>query len=214
MMAPLKQLIPTALKNRAREFYWHLKSDPAAVDYIFIHINKNGGTSIERAIRLPQRHLTVQEMKPEISEARWQKAFKFTIVRNPWGRIVSLFHYRLRNNQTGLEEAELTFEDWLKRTLVEQDPQYYDKPKMFLPQVDWLVDANGQIEMDFIGRFEQLSEDFDYIAKQLKTTAKLPHVNASKHRHYSTYYTDETAAIVRDWYAKDIAEFGYEFERP
>ena len=213
MMAQLKQLIPVALKDRAREFYWHLKSDPASVDYIFVHINKNGGTSIERAIRLPQRHRTVQELKTEISEDRWQKAFKFTIVRNPWGRVVSLYHYRMRNNQTGLGEENVSFENWLKRTLVEQDPQYYDKPKMFLPQVDWLVNENDQIDVDFIGRFERLNEDFDVIAQRIGTKAKLPHVNASKHKHYSAYYSDEAVEIVRNWYTKDIAEFGYQFEQ-
>ena len=41
----------------------------------------------------------------------------------------------------------------------------------------------------------------------------VPRVNVSRHRHYSTYYSDELAELVRQRYARDVAAFGYAFER-
>lgn len=212
MKTAFKQWIPTAWKDQAREWYWHLRSDPAKIDYLFIHINKNGGTSIERAIRLPQHHLTARELQAEVGSDRWETAFKFTIVRNPWSRMVSLYHYRMRQGTAGLADQAIAFPDWVEATLSQQDPVYYNNTKMFLPQVDWLQNADGVIDIDFIGRFERLNADFTEIARQLGSRATLPHMNASQHRHYSSYYTPAATELVRTWFAADIEAFGYEFE--
>lgn len=213
MVATFKQLIPTRWKDQAREWYWYLRSDPAKIDYLFIHINKNGGTSIERAIRLPQRHLTARELQAEVGRDRWDNAFKFSIVRNPWSRVVSLYHYRVKQGTAGLGEQVIPFDTWVIETLERKNPAYYNNAKMFLPQVEWLKSAEGTIDMDFIGQFERLETDFMELAKSLGTRARLPHMNASKHRHYSTYYSDRTLDLVGNWFAADVAEFGYQFER-
>ena len=72
--------------------------------------------------------------------------------------------------------------------------------------------VNGKVELDFIGRFENLENDYKYICQKIGLTTKLPHVRASKHKHYTEYYDDETREIIADRYAKDIEYFGYKFE--
>jgi hypothetical protein len=57
--------------------------------YVFIHINKTGGSSIEMALKLRAEHLTVQEKIKEIGVRRWQEKLSFTVVRNPWDKVVS-----------------------------------------------------------------------------------------------------------------------------
>ena len=82
---------------------------------------------------------------------------------------------------------------------------------MFAPQLEWLVSQNGEIELDFIGRFENIRSDFERLTNILGVNAELPHLNATTTEHYRYYYNDETREIVRKWFAKDIEFFGYEF---
>lgn len=182
-------------------------------DYIFIHINKNGGTSISQALRIPQEHYTAFEKRSRVGQRSWNKKITFSVVRNPWDRIVSMYCYRIKTNQTELHRHKLSFEEWLRFTLVDKDPVFYDKPKMFMPQFDWLVDENSDLIVSNLLRFESLSDDFqDFTTKLGLSSIALPHVNKTNRSSYSSYFTSETKDIVENFYLKDINAFGYAFD--
>ncbi|NOR19101.1 MAG: hypothetical protein GQ538_03325 [Xanthomonadales bacterium] len=182
--------------------------------YIFIHINKTAGTSIGKAIGLPVKdHLTASEVIARIGREKWETAFKFTLVRNPWDKVASHYRYRKKKNKTAIAERNISFSDWVKMTYGEnKDDFYYNNPRSFQPQVDWLKDDNGKISLDFIGKFESINRDFNHIKTVIGLDAKLPHLNASNWVAYQSYYDDETRDIVAHWFREDIKTFGYRFE--
>lgn len=181
--------------------------------FVFVHINKTAGTSVGNAIGLANKnHLTVKEIITRIGQAPWDAAYKFTFVRNPWDKTVSLYEYRRKKNKTQIATLGINFEDWVSKTLGdEQDPLFHDNLKSFQPQVEWLKDLHGQISLDYIGKFESLNQDFEAIRKVIGVDTPLPHLNASSRAPYQSYYSEKTRALVSRWFAEDIERFGYRF---
>lgn len=179
--------------------------------FVFIHINKTGGTSVAHALRIPFEHRTALEKRAELGPKRWSRRFKFAFVRNPWDKVVSHYSYRTRTNQMQMGAQPVDFNDWVRLSYGEQRPTYYDKPRMFMPQLRWLCDAHGELLVDFVGRFEQIEHDFHAICQCLGRTASLPHLKPSPREDYRSYYAPDTLAIVAEWFADDIERFGYRF---
>lgn len=180
--------------------------------FVFVHINKTGGSSVALALGLPtQMHATALEMRQHLTREQWDSAFKFAFTRNPWDKVVSHYHYRVLTNQIGLGNRATNFNEWVRRTYGEQDPAFYDAPRFFMPQFGWISDEGGEIIIDFIGRYETLADDFASVCGQLGITRALPHVRKSDHAHYSEYYQDDTREIIGTWFRKDIEMFGYHF---
>jgi len=67
------------------------------------------------------------------------------------------------------------------------------------------------IDVDFIGRYENLQDDFDYVCGQLNIVShKLPHYNKStEHNDWESYYTDELKEIVYNFFKEDFERFDY-----
>lgn len=179
--------------------------------YVFIHINKTGGTSVERALHLRSERKTALEKLGEMGRARFDRAFKFAFVRNPWDKVVSHYHYRVRTNRTGLADEGISFHDWVSRAYGERDPRYHDEPKMFMPQVYWVGDEAGRCIIDFVGRFERLSDDFAEVCRRIGVEAALPRIKTTSHAHYREAYDDETRRIIAERFAADLEAFAYTF---
>ncbi|TDR23858.1 sulfotransferase family 2 domain-containing protein [Marinicella litoralis] len=181
-------------------------------DYIFIHINKTGGSSIEKALNLPFEHLTALEKIQEVGTKKWQEKFTFAFVRNPFDKVCSHYRYRVKTNQTQLKVKPLTFSEWVQLSYGERDPDYYDKPKMFMPQTQWLCDNAGQLLVDEVYQFEKLHTDFAEFCQKLEISdAQLPHLKASQSVDYRAYYDANSKAIIEQRFASDLARFNYQF---
>jgi chondroitin 4-sulfotransferase 11 len=206
----------SSLKNYLSRLL-HIKPSPLRQGrngpYVFIHINKTAGTSIGNAIGLPvKHHQTAREIIAKIGRDKWNTAYKFTLVRNPWDKVVSHYQYRRKRNKTEVATRNVSFSEWVKKTYgTDKDPFFYNNPKAFQPQVEWLKDDQGRIAIDFIGKFESINDDFDQIKSIIGIEAELPHLNASKRAGYQSYYDDETRQIVAQWFHEDIEAFGYNF---
>lgn len=202
--------------------------------FIFIHIPRCAGTSLERALLpLATGAVTIEELSAVERKAHWlpgghgrQHAkltayaketepgqfFKFAIVRNPWARAVSQIEYL----QAKKKRQIFTSDDFRENLRVYCEASHrIHGHDLGACQLDYLVDKSGQVAMDFIGRFESLEEDFKKICQKLgiKKPPALPHIHASSRaKPHQEYYDKKTADWIRRRFAKDIEYFGYEFE--
>jgi len=199
--------------------------------FIFVHVSKAAGSSIYKTLepfanhkdksilnkvlsktgirrnhqtRYFAQHAYISEAQKYIPEQEFNKLFKFGFVRNPYDWIVSMYSFLQqatdhRHNQMILDMTFSEFVDFeIKRNLRHQHL--------------FLCDKQGELVVDFVGRFEQLENNFKTITDRLNLDVRLPHVNASKRKDYRVYYTPEIQDKVAKHWHKDISLFGYEFD--
>lgn len=181
-------------------------------EYMFFSINKVLQTSINRSV-LKDRAIIYKD-NSEVWEAKFNNycdrdiasMFKFTFVRNPWDKTVSFFFYYKRIGDS-IVQGFGSFDEFVCKLLKKggvnldahlemQYPKVYFQDKKFL---------------DYIGRFENASEDWVVVAKTINAPESLPHDNKTRHKHYSDYYSPQSVKVIADIYKKDINAFGYSF---
>jgi hypothetical protein len=187
---------------------------------IFIHIPKCAGVAVKRALfdDLSGGHTKLSTYCRVFEPELFLTYFKFTFIRNPWDRLVSAYHF-LRAGGYGNPDKnwfarELSvytdFNDFVRNWL---RPENMYKHIHFCPQIEFLEDSNHRgVKVDYIGLYENIDSDFDYIAQRLGVSAGLKKGNASSHKSYREYYCDTTREIVHNVYRRDIEQFGYDFE--
>lgn len=207
-LRPFPRLRAVALKGA--RIYWRLR-ERYFQNYLFIHINKTAGRSIETALGCVYEHKTALQKRKEVGSDVWDRKFTFTFVRNPWDRVVSQYEYRHFSNQDHEQGDIPSFNAWVRRVYGKHDSESRSDNLLFRPQADWVTDERGNLMVDFVGRFERLEEDFRHVCDQIGAEASLPHKNKSSRDPYPTYYTEDTANIVARYFAEDIERFRYTF---
>jgi len=187
---------------------------------LFIHIPKCAGTSIAKlldwSVVWGDRHRPLQSYTEEYSEDFLESCFKFTIVRNPWDRMVSWYFYH-KHPQYKVKTKE-AFQSWVKEGM----STHWSLPGKIIGQRDWnnydelsiidFLNNDKNIDLDYIGKVEALDKDMEHICKKTNTKYKpLPKRNTSKRLHYTEYYDEETKNIVRNRFSRDLSLFPYEF---
>jgi len=211
---------------------------------IFVRPPKIAGSSLCEALNLKgyrfPRHLRIDPMtsgwvhfshmhvpalikEKLVSEEFNKSAFKFSFVRNPYDRLVSMFFYYkqwklkkpsgevVRRWEAGIE----TFLDWCRHVdsgpipplsvhSITHNEKYLQSG--FNPQCYWFKN----VKLDFLGRFENIDEDFERLSWILGIPyVELPKIRTSRHKHYEEYYCPETREIVNRIYGEDFERFNY-----
>jgi hypothetical protein len=195
---------------------------------VFVHLRRTAGNSIEAALggillfdrwfrptdawdnrrhrgrswykrdrRGHRIHATAAEIRGRYPR-EFDSYFKFTIVRNPWAQMASLYG-RLHPHDAPCAG----FRDWLRGFALLPGT---------VPQAS-LSDDAGRCLVDFVGRFERLQEDFDTACDRAGIPRRaLPRTNPGGGPALAAVYDDETRDRVARLFAADIARFGYTFE--
>jgi hypothetical protein len=163
-----------------------------------------------------RRHITTSELK-ENMENSWNDYFKFAFIRNPFERLVSFYHfYKTKqfqqwrpNHKMTKEVNSYTFSEWVQHRKVQQKSKKV--PIFKLPQTHW-TDAGENQLVDYIGRYENIEEDYKYVLDKLKIKYEpLPLYNKSYHNSCDEYYDDYTISVAKWWYKSDIDRFNYTY---
>ena len=187
--------------------------------FVFIHIPKTGGSSIEKCLKKYStdkitgnennvqvicnktnnnyKHATLQQHKNIYGDII-SDYFKFTVIRNPWDRLISLWHWGGNGN-------------FNKKKFINKIKTRSKEQGAWAPMVNYICKDN-KILVDKIVRFENLDKEFHQTMNKMDIKITLPHINKTKHRNYTSYYDDELKTIIEQYYKKDIELFNYKFD--
>ncbi len=143
-------------------------------------------------------HMPASRIRAYCGEEVWNSYTKFSFERNPWDRQLSWYRYKTKSKAT--PPSFEAFNRDRKRAYVE----------------NWeLYTIEDRICLDFIGRYESLEADFSKVLAMIGLTSKvqLPMTNVAKVKteDYRSSYDDASRAMIGEWYAREIAQFGYAF---
>jgi len=160
---------------------------------------------IPEIAKIQHGHISAQQIAPYLDVSIWQNYFKFAIVRNPFDRFISICFFLNRKNPMFVE----TPLQWMKSAI---KVQRFRQRILVKPQYQQLIDGQGNIAMDYVGRYETLQESVDEICQQLQLeTTPLQKRNTSEHSEYREYYDDELRSAVENIYQEDLRRFNYSY---
>ena len=199
--------------------------------FIFVHVPKTAGSSITKILTpysLPRNNSTINKLisrwAPKwhyhqhhfryhdgIQEAYRalpidfvEQAYKFAFVRNPYDWLVSLYEY-IRQQHKHRYHKKILAMDFA--TYID-----FEISRNRRSQNRLLCNHQGQLQVNFIGRIENIEMDFNKTCQQINIEpVTLPYINGSVHRDYREYYTSQLKQKVAQHWARDLNIFGYNF---
>ena len=188
---------------------------------IFVHVPKNGGTSINEALygRF-MGHSRVQDIarvRPDLL----RNLPSIAVTRNPWARAYSAYNFaRLGTAMSSgvqiwqpsrytIPEFE-SFERFVLEWLPGRDLEREDY--VFRSQAHFLLNKNGEVGVKHLGRIEQIQTYVPFLEQTLSRKIEVGHFNrtANSESYREAYSSDMKDTIAR-CYAADIERFDYDF---
>ena len=207
--------------------------------YIFVHIPKTGGTALSlalearamkddiligdtpKAVRRRGRiralhgsgriwkHSRLADIHGVVSDAEMQEFFVLTLVRNPWDRMVSYYHW-LREQSFAHPAVKLARAVSFSQFLHNSETQRSIENAHY---ASYVTDNKEVTRCDLFARIEHLHGDLAPFEAHLGfELTPIERVNTSPHRpDYQSYFIPEDVEIVARICARDIERFGYRF---
>lgn len=193
---------------------------------IFIHIPRTAGSTIERSlvtqdwwkIDAKTKHLTASQAKKIYSEY-WNDYFKFSFVRNPYSRMLSMATFGLiRKIYYG---DTVPFTGIITNQHVNEYKNLFGSP--ILIEYDYRFYKREEIEnerhkansvygnildepLDYIGKVETLEEDFKNICNTLGLKRNKLQKNSRPHAHSLSL---DAKLLINKLYEKDFLTYDY-----
>ena len=207
-------------------------------NFLFVHIPKTGGNSLSSALLRwsedelmthtwhqdgrerfdignpgygTHKHSILTEYRAALPEDIYAGLFKFSVMRNPWERVISAYfspHRVIRLEVVGGWDRGRFLERLESGKRIVQPLRHFITSHPPPPEGTAALDS----ELDFLLRYENLEADFAELCDRIEVPrVALPRYNASERKPYTHYYDAELREIVRRRFAEEIAFGGYEF---
>jgi len=174
--------------------------------YLFVHIPKTGGTSMALALEdrakaddiligdTPKakrrkgrlkgvktagrlwKHSTLADVEGLITRDQMDSLFTFTLVRNPWDRMVSYYHW-LQDQSFDHKAVHLAKTLGFSAFLNHPHTQATFRAS---PYSSYMTDGAGQVHADLYIRLEHLRDDCGPLHDHLGFSLDIPHANESR----------------------------------
>lgn len=206
--------------------------------FVFIHIPKTGGTSLALALEaramkddmmlgdtpkaLKRRrklagrrthgrlwkHSTLADIEGLLPDRELDQMFAFTLVRNPWDRAVSYYHWlkaqQFDHPAVALAQR-LTFCDFI----CAEETQASFRAN---PASRYMRRSDGRVQCHAFLRLEHFASDAAPLFDHLGFHFELPHSNQSRRdRDWRSYYDAQSHDAICNSCAEDISQFEYFF---
>ena len=180
-----------------------------------VHFFWKGGVKLEEV-----QHYTLDQLirKKLIGMDIVGSYFKFVIVRNPFDRCVSEWKYQTKmfkeKGWFGYKNKMLvlnSFEEYVKHLYFMYEKGVLNNRAHDRQQYLYVYDKKGKVVVDFVGKFENILQDWKIIKQKTGLEIDLPKTNSGLREHYRFYYNKKTRAMVEKIYKKDLQLFGYSF---
>ena len=178
------------------------------VKRLFIHIPKNGGSSVHKEMTVLSFHHNRWKDVPRDIRYIYKS---FAVIRNPWARMVSRYVMGIPTSDTNDHGTTWnTFEEFLETRYVWTDKQWYDPIRSWNTQYDYVCDESDIVRCDIL-RLEHI--DYELVSYLQLNTPYIAKENVGDYtRNYQDYYNKQTIQIVADWYEQDIDYWGFDFD--
>lgn len=184
---------------------------------VFIHINKCGGTSVKKTIsKLENIYIPNNDELINYSlTEEWNQVIKFTIVRNPYDRILSLYGMLKRDNKEyNLDEIiNIVTDDTINyktdNNKLPSGKEYVKRHGLKLTHPHYCIYKNGKILMDYVFKLENIEKDWVKIQNIIKTNENLQHINKSKIKKDYSIFTKKQLLKINEYFKSDFEVFNY-----
>ncbi len=157
-------------------------------------------------------HMTALQLVETLGRDTWDELFTFTIVRNPWDRVLSMYFYRRKK---GSIPDTWSFTDFvLQLENPEPGSGYFRYHGHRLGAADYVLDREGEFLVDHIIRYEDRESGLRLAREKCKFEGlgrlSIQHATPEKTR-YADHYNDQTRDVIARLYARDVDLFNYQF---